>query len=272
PPVLRAPTLVVVLDTIRQPFPDNEPVAPPIVADRTLASAPRLPVLLCAVWLCGCGIVAIAWGVRWRRAAAVARAASPMTRGRETAILEKLTGRAGIRGRIMLAECDGSYEPGVFGIFAPVILWPRGISERLGDDEVEAILAHEVAHVRRRDNLAAALHTLVQALFWFHPLVWWLGSRLVEERERACDQDVVRWGCEPQVYAESIIRTCEFAVEPPLACVEGVTGADLTRRIEQIMKNDHGAVLHAAGRLVLGAVTIAALAGPVALGALEPRH
>ena len=124
---------------------------------------------------------------------------------------------------------------GVFGILSPVLLWPRRIAERLGDEQVEAILAHELSHVRRRDNLAAALHMIVQALFWFHPLVWWLGARLVDERERACDEEVIRLGSEPQVYAESILKTCEFYVESRLACVAGVTGSDL----KQADRGDH---------------------------------
>lgn len=76
--------------------------------------------------------------------------------------------------------------------------------------QVEAILAHELCHVRRRDNLAVALQMVVEALFWFHPLVWWLEQRLVDERERACDEEVIRLGSEPQSYAESILKTCEF--------------------------------------------------------------
>jgi beta-lactamase regulating signal transducer with metallopeptidase domain len=52
-----------------------------------------------------------------------------------------------------------------------VLLWPRNIAEHLDNRQVEAILAHEVMHVVRRDNLAAALHMIVQTLFWFHPLV-----------------------------------------------------------------------------------------------------
>ena len=59
---------------------------------------------------------------------------------------------------------------------------------------MEAILAHELMHVRRHDNLTAALHMLVEAVFWFHPLVWWMERRMVEERERACDEAVIRWG------------------------------------------------------------------------------
>jgi len=56
--------------------------------------------------------------------------------------------------------------------------------------------------VRRRDNLATVIHMAVEVVFWFHPLVWWLGARLIEERERACDEEVPRNGGEPRAYAE----------------------------------------------------------------------
>ncbi len=94
------------------------------------------------------------------------------------------------------------------------------------------------SHVRRRDNLAAIVHLSAQAAFWFHPMVWWIGTRLVEERERACDEAVVSGGSEREAYAESILRTCRLFTESPLACVAGVTGADLKKRIEHIMLND----------------------------------
>ena len=118
----------------------------------------------------------------------------------------------------------GLMEPGVFGIARPVLAWPAGISQRLNDAQLEAVLAHEVCHLRRRDNLTAALHMLVEAVFWFNPLVWWVGARLVEERERACDEQVLLLCAEPQAYAESILKVCEFCVQAPLECVAGVTG------------------------------------------------
>jgi beta-lactamase regulating signal transducer with metallopeptidase domain len=75
-------------------------------------------------------------------------------------------------------------EPGLVGIFRPVILLPEGIDTRLSQTEIDAVLAHEICHLQRRDNLTAALHMLVEALFWFHPLVWWLGAQR-ERRARA---------------------------------------------------------------------------------------
>ena len=85
----------------------------------------------------------------------------------------------------------GLLEPGVVGWVKPVLLVPEGIAERLTPRQLEAVLAHELCHVRRRDNLTSAIHMIVEAMFWFHPLVWWIGARLVEERERACDEGVL---------------------------------------------------------------------------------
>src|SRR5262249_54280999 len=118
----------------------------------------------------------------------------------------------------------------------------------------------------------SAMHMAVQAIFWFHPLVWWLGARLVDERERACDEAVVRAGSEPHVYAESILKTCQFFVESPLSCVAGVTGSDLKKRIEQIMKDQSHAALNLTKRVLLGAALVGAVAVPVAIGVLtSPR-
>jgi bla regulator protein blaR1 len=112
----------------------------------------------------------------------------------------------------------------------------------------------------------------VEALFWFHPLVWWIGARLVDERERACDEDVVGRGTEPEVYAESILKTCQFYVESPLVCVAGVTGSDLKKRVEQIMKSDAHVALSALKRAILYAAMIIAVAIPVGIGIVtSPR-
>jgi hypothetical protein len=151
----------------------------------------------------------------------------------------------------------------------PVLLLPTGITDRLTPAQLEAIVAHEMCHVRRRDNLATAIHMGVEALFWFHPLVWWLGARLTEERERACDEEVLLMGSEPQVYAESILKICELYLESPLPCVSGVTGANLRKRIEGIMTNRIAVRLSLAKKVALAAAGIAALGLPVVTGLMS---
>lgn len=165
-----------------------------------------------------------------------------------------------------IASACASLEPGIFGMVRPVLIWPERVSERFDNAQLEAVIAHELGHVRRRDNLAAAVHMLVEAIFWFHPLVWWLGARLAEERERACDEDVVAFGSEPRVYAESILKTCEFCLESPLACISGVTGADLKKRIVLIMTGGVLRRLDFRRKLLLGAAGFAGLFVPVLSG------
>jgi bla regulator protein BlaR1 len=226
-----------------------------------------LPRLIAAVWLCGFLTVLILWSVRWRRIAAAAHRSTPMDQGREVDALRQLEKIGGVRRPMtLLLSRDSALEPGIFGIFRPVLLWPARISEHLQDSHLRAILAHEVSHVRRRDNLTAAMHMAVEALFWFHPMVWWLGARLVEERELACDEEVLQLGNSPSIYAESILKTCEFCVESPLACVSGVTGAELKERIVRIMTPNLAKKLSPSRRLLLASVGVAAVVGPVLFG------
>jgi uncharacterized protein (TIGR03435 family) len=91
----------------------------------------------------------------------------------------------------------------------------------------------------------------------------------VEERERACDEEVVRLGSQPHVYAESILKTCQFFVESPLTCMSGVTGADLKKRIVRIMGGTFAARLTLGKKMLLVGAGIAALALPLASGLIN---
>jgi bla regulator protein BlaR1 len=239
----------------------------PSVASPSLLSL--LPALLIAVWLGGLVAVLFAWFKRWKQISAALREAVPLREGREVEVLSRLQRVSGIRTRIELLLSRAALEPGIFGIARPVLIWPKGISEHLDDGHLEAILAHELWHVRRRDNLAAAMHMVVEAVFWFHPLVWWLGTRLVEERERACDEEVLELGGERQVYAESILKVCEFCVGSPLACVSGVTGADLKKRMVYIMTEGIAQKLDFGRKLLLSAAVLLALAVPIGFGVVN---
>jgi beta-lactamase regulating signal transducer with metallopeptidase domain len=157
-------------------------------------------------------------------------------------------------------------EPGVVGILRPVLLLPEGMIDRLTSAQFEAVLAHETCHVRRRDNLLAAIHVLVEAAFWFHPLVWWIGARLVDERERACDESVLRAGHAPRTYAEGILRVCQSCVRANPDFVAGVSGADLMTRLEEIMTNDVSTRLNRGKRWMLSLAATAALGLPVFIG------
>lgn len=260
----------VVMEEVSQPF--TQPMismisrspSPSSLASPALTHL--LPALLSAAWICGFAAVILAWYARWRRISVAMRAAAPLREGRELDALRRLERSANMRQGIRMLISRASLEPGIFGILRPVLVWPEGISEHLEDAHLEAILAHEVWHLRRRDNLAAAVHMVVEAVFWFHPLVWWLGARLLEERERACDERVLELGSERQIYAESILKVCEFCLGSPLACVSGVTGADLQKRMVYIMSERSVRKLNFGKKLLLSAAALVAVGVPIILG------
>ncbi|MGA8026264.1 MAG: M56 and DUF3738 domain-containing protein [Bryobacteraceae bacterium] len=241
--------LSIVMEEVSQPFATALPAPAVVAADATKT----ITAVLFAIWLIGFVIVALCWCMRWCRIHALVRAASPLALEAEVPVLSS----------------PSLLEPGVFGIFRPVLLLPEGITKRLARTQMQAILAHEMCHVRRRDNLSAAIHMAVEAIFWFHPLVWWIGERLVEERERACDEEVLQLGNEPQIYAESILKVCQFYLESPLTCVSGVTGSDLKKRIVRIMTQRIINQLDAGRRLLLAVAGAIAVAGPIAFGLLN---
>ena len=253
------------VDQVSEPF-----VLPLMPVEPVVQDAPPVhwwALALAGVWGIGFCAVLFTGCARWRRVAGVVRSAMPVTEGRELAALGRIAAAAGIKQRIRIRVSESAMEPGVFGIARPVLLWPAAISARLADAQLEAVLAHEVCHVRRRDNLTAAVHMFVEAVFWFHPLAWWMGARLLAERERACDEAVIALCPQPQVYAESILKVCEFCVESPLACVSGVTGADLKRRVMDIMTAR--AVrrrLSVGAKVAIVAAALLAVAVPVVLG------
>ncbi|MGH9345183.1 MAG: M56 and DUF3738 domain-containing protein, partial [Terriglobia bacterium] len=242
------PELSVIVNQISQPF-----TAPAVSVAAVHPTANPVPIILFAIWLCGFLVVVFRWWTGWRRIRAAVRVAGPL----------------GIQAGVPVLSCTALLEPGIFGIFRPVLLLPEGIAEHLTRAQFEAILAHELCHVRRRDNLFAALHMLVEAIFWFHPLVWWIGARLVEERERACDEEVLRQGNEPQVYAESILKTCQLYLESPLACMSGVTGSDLKKRVVRIMTQRVGHRIGFARKALLAAAGALAVAGPLLFGLMN---
>jgi bla regulator protein blaR1 len=232
-------------------------------APQAAPAASPLPAALLAVWIGGILVVGGVWFARWRRMAALVRAARPLTTGCEAEALARIGGAG-----LPLVASQASLEPGVFGVFHPVLWVPEGLGSRLTEAELDAILTHELCHARRRDNLAAAMHAAVEAVFWFHPLVWWLGARLTEERERACDESVVGLGGDPRAYAEGILKVCEFYLASP-ACAAGVTGGELKRRIESIAGGAFARELSRGAKALFAGAAAVAVAAPIVIGLMS---
>ncbi len=230
------------------PFPITRNAEP-----RQTPQSDLMPLAAFAVWACGFAGIAIYRVRSWRRLRLAVQSSA----------------RAEIAAPIPVRVSKELFEPGVFGWRDPVLIVPEGLLERLSAGQFHAVLAHEICHLRRRDNLTAAVHMIVEALFWFHPMVWWIGARLVEEREIACDEAVLAQGADPKSYARLIVEICRQYVQSPLPCAPGIAGSSIARRIEVIMKNRASKNLRAGRKLVLTAAALIAVGAPIVIGTLN---
>lgn len=248
-----AASLSSVIEQVGEPFTTTAPQVAMRGADWSYTSV-IVPVLI-VVWASGFASLFCRWAMHWRRMRASVRTALPLN----------------LPIGMPVKSSPAFGEPGVFGILRPALLLPVGIVDRLTTREMDAIVAHELCHIRRRDNLTSTIHMAVESIFWFHPLVWWVGARLMEERERACDEEVLASGGDPRAYAEGILKICELYLASPLACVAGVTGGDLKRRIEAIISNRATLRLNCVRKVALAASGIAAIAGPMVVGVISAQ-
>ncbi len=244
-PLFTVPEWPEALGALAEPMPDAAATSPgPLV------------IALLGIWALGSAAVAGAWVARALDVRALLRVSRPYP-----AVAALVGERPEVRTSRALVE------PALVGIVRPVLLLPQDLTEHLTPAQLGAIVEHELAHWRRRDNLTAAAHMIVETVFWFHPLVWWIGARLVDERERACDEAVVRAGHDGHVYAEGILNVCERYVASTLKCAAGISGADLKRRVVEIARSKVMSNLSIQKKILLGAFALGTFAVPVMFGA-----
>ena len=246
--IAAAPAISFTMMQMSEPFTAALPLAPP-----PRGTHDWIVIAILCVWVCGFSAVALMRWRSWRFIRRTILCSTPLN----------------IPASVEIRSSPGLLEPGVVGLFRPILLLPAGIVQRLTPGQLDAVIAHELCHVRRRDNLAAAIHMIAEAVFWFHPLVWWIGARLVEERERACDEAVLSLGSKPHDYAEGILNVCKSYLESPLSCVSGVTGSDLKRRIQAILTGRVACELTFAKKAALAVAAVAAIGAPVAIGIMN---
>ncbi len=202
------------------------------------------------VWAIGAALLGIRWLLQW------------CSISRRLAFAPQISMDFAIPVRV----AAGDLPTGVFGIFRPVVIVPRDVMQALEPQQLRAVLAHEACHVRRLDNLTAAMHHVVAVLFWFHPVVWWIGANLLREREAACDEAVVDEGHEQTAYAESILTACRLGVMARFASVAATTGGDLHARLSSIMSERRAPPISSKRFTLLFATATLMCFAPLAVG------
>ena len=149
--------------------------------------------------------------------------------------LAELARRMGVTRPVRLLQSAHVAGPAVVGVLRPVILFPVWALTGLWPIQIEAILAHELAHITRHDYLVNLLQSIIETLLFYHPAVWWLSARIRQERENCCD-DVAAEVCgDPAFYASSLAELDEVRGEP-LALAMAATGGGLLPRIRRLLR------------------------------------
>ena len=194
----------------------------------------------------------------------------------------RLVERLGIRRRVDLLASTRVVVPMVYGWLRPVVLVPLGALTALPVEQVESILAHELAHVRRHDYLMNLVQSVVEILLFYHPATWWLSARVRAERENCCDDVAVAVAGDSRVYVHALATLAELRAAPGRSPALAVTGSPLVERIRRLVlprretSGEAGSRLAASVLLLslalvlgIGVATRAEAAAAVVLG-LEP--
>ena len=193
------------------------------------------------VYLIGIALMAIRFAIAFYGGDRLRRGAQVVTNRQWLKSLDSCIDQVKCSIRPTLMTCDRIATPLIVGVLKPVILLPTSLLSELAPSQLENILLHELAHLRRFDNIANLLQRIVETLLFFHPAVWYVSRRVSDERENCCDDLVLAVGAEPGGYAETLVRVSELgqqraklAAAASLA-VDGGRKSQLRTRISRVM-------------------------------------
>jgi hypothetical protein len=176
----------------------------------------------------------------WRLRLAATRIDNPPL----LAMVSRQAKRIGLRVAPPIAWCGRVSVPVVVGVVKPMIVLPASLASGLSPDQLESLLAHELAHLRRLDLLVMLLQRVIEAVLFFHPAVWYVSRNVSIERENACDDLVVASGWRRARYADALVRVAEYcaaarggnpAGQAALLSACGGSRSQFTRRVLRLL-------------------------------------
>jgi beta-lactamase regulating signal transducer with metallopeptidase domain len=235
----------------------------PALASLTVGVSPWVA----GAWFAGVVVALARCAGAWRGVRRVADAGDPAP-GRWREELRRLKARLGIRRAVGLRVSGVIDTPMLVGWARPTILLPARLLDTLPAGQLRLLLAHELVHVRRGDPAMNALQMLAEAVLFFHPAAWWISRRVREERERCCDDDVVRFSADPLGYARALAGAEEARARtgrPALAA----TGGALLERIRRLVAPERPR--SATASALAAAIACAGFAGLLAASSVAVR-
>lgn len=193
---------------------------------------------LAPVWIGGVCAFYLRYAIAWLSLYRLRRLGVCMAPDGWQRSLTRLANELKVSRPVLLVESLLADTPVVLGIFRPVIMTPLGFLAGLPPEHVEAILLHELAHIRRLDYLMNVCQRIVEGLLFYHPAVWWISQLMRAERENCCDDIVVKLRGDAQAYAAALTALEQNRLDQYPAIREPVlaaTGGNLMKRIKRLL-------------------------------------
>ncbi|GAK51851.1 hypothetical protein U14_03097 [Candidatus Moduliflexus flocculans] len=214
------------------------------------------------LWGCGAALCAAAYLRQWLKYRRYIRQASPVIQVELLRLTEEFRSRFGLRRSIRLVTSDRSLTPFTFGVWRPAIYLPESLIRLQAQESISAVIAHEIAHIKRGDALWIILQHLLHCVYFFHPVVWFANRRIHEAREQICDQlAIATCRMSPSSYGYSLL----FVVKLNLFGDEGMKllpafNSQYKTIRDRIQSLQHGTTLSKRrGRLVYALLLCAAI-------------
>ena len=194
----------------------------------------RLPLVL-AIWACGAGLLALRMvlGLAWVRSRS--REGCARRDGGLQARVTRMAQRFGIGRPVALGIVDDLPSPVTAGWWRPVVLVPAALIARIPPDLLEALIAHELAHIRRHDYLVNLVQSTIEIVLFYHPTVWWLSARVRAEREQIADDLAASMLGEPRRLALALSELDRLQLDTP-TLAPAAHGGNLMTRIQRLVR------------------------------------
>ena len=197
---------------------------------------PLLPYAV-SLWSAGVLVLVFRLALGWTQLQRIRRSGTAIPDPAWETRFRQLAGRMRVSAPVQLLKSALVEVPTLIGWLQPVILLPASVFTGLTPGQLEAILAHELAHVRRCDYLVNLLQTAIETILFYHPAVWWISRKLREERENCCDDIAVETTYDRAIYA-SALATLEENRPFPSSLALAASGGTLLARIRRIADVD----------------------------------
>ncbi|MDB4778061.1 M48 family metalloprotease [bacterium] len=186
------------------------------------------------VWICGVTLLALRLLFGMNRVRQWRRDSVEVDEKELVSVVDQLLQRMNIRREVRLLKSARAMVPAVIGCLKPAILLPASMISGLPTAELESILAHELAHIRRHDYLVNLLQTIVETILFFHPAIWWLSHQIRIQREHCCDDVAISVSGDRVVFVKALKRLEEIRCQQD-QLVMAATGGSLVQRIQRIV-------------------------------------